>query len=192
MKLKLVVVEFEPPSWLRRAFAICAPIAGVLATGAVLAAPKQWSNGQALTAADLNALTVITKGSTQYSVGATHFCGTSPSTTNGKFSYNGLTGYAAAKAMCEGSSGCGMSKTAHMCDASEMVRSYQLGDSFSGASGWFSIGAIVPLNNSQFNGINDCSGWNDNSTNNSGETSYGSGSTLYSNCSSPQLVLCCD
>jgi len=192
MKLKVVVVDLETPAWLRKTLAVAAPLVGILASGVVFASPKQWTTGQALTAQDLNALSVVTKGATQYSVGATHFCGTGPSTTTGKFSYNGLTGYAAAKAMCEASSGCGMSKTAHMCDAPELVRSYQLGDQFGGAGGWFSLGAMIPLNGSLFNGVNDCAGWVDNSANNYGGTSYGASAPLFSTCNSPQVVFCCD
>src|SRR5262249_54610814 len=96
----------------------------------------------------------------QYSVGATKYCGGSSGSTNGLITTGGAVpdGYQSAKLLCQSAPGCGMSATAHMCSAEEMVRSAQLGISPSGP-GWYSAGdSDAP----QFNVPRECFGWTSN------------------------------
>jgi hypothetical protein len=194
MKTETFVIELRVPVALRRAVGYGLPALAILITGVVLASPKQWASGEPLTASDLNALTVITKGTTQYSVGATHYCGIGPVATNGDFAYNGTTGYAAAKAMCAASTECGMSPSAHMCDASEIVRSKALGDQLE--HGWYSGG--LSYTDDSFGTtvkVRDCGDWTS-----SDSSSYapalggltGAAALSISNCGASNQVLCCD
>jgi hypothetical protein len=158
--------------------------------GIVLASPQQWTTGQPLTATDINKLAVISNGTTQQSVGATQYCGTS-APTNGAISFNGLTGYAAAKAMCQASTGCGSSATAHMCSPEEVTRTLQLGASV-GNGGWYTAGMYVPVPTESAS-VSDCSGWTSNTTATLGPTVAGTPPTpSFENCSNMANILCCD
>jgi hypothetical protein len=127
-----------------------------------------------------------------YSVGATLYCGTSPSSYTGNITYNNgqpLTGYFAAKAICQTSSGCGSSLTAHMCTGEELVRSASLGTSLPSGV-WYSSGAAAQVPSGY---VGDCNGWT--STANAG-SEWTAGSSPngpdYQNCSVSQPIACCD
>ncbi len=66
MKIKVYVIDFETPRWLRKVIAYGAPLAVILgAATLVLATPQQWSTGQTLQASELNKLAVLTNGSSK-------------------------------------------------------------------------------------------------------------------------------
>jgi len=189
MKLKIVVIDFEAPRWLRRTFAVAAPAVAILATGVVLASPpKQWATNDPLTATDLNALNVISVNGVKYSVGATHYCGTGPSMTDGLFSFQGKTGYPAAKAMCQQSLGCNSSPTAHMCDSVEITRSMQLGDAVPN-NAWYSVPLQATIPGSFI--TDDCTGWAYNVSGDYGPVLLAS-HPAEGNCSVARPVSCCD
>jgi hypothetical protein len=141
--------------------------------------------------------------------GATLFCGVAPTVPNGSFTFNSLSGFPAALAMCQALSGCknvnnaGTVQTAHMCSAEEISRSAQLGilplSTTNGA--WYSTGAVsfTPTGIA----IDDCSStvfffggqWT-NSTAGAGAV-WGSTSTNvtqigWDQCSQPHEVMCCN
>jgi hypothetical protein len=185
VKIKVYVIDCETPRWLRKTIACAVPLAVVLgAATLVLATPQQWTAGQTLQAIDLNKLSVVTNGSSKYSVGATAYCGTGPTNTTGAISYNGKTGYAGAKAMCEASSACGNSATAHMCTSDELVRSAQLGMT---PVGWYSSGYDV-TNVAGYH-ENDCGGW---TSNGSYEAAAWGPNPGFDLCGHSNPVLCCD
>jgi hypothetical protein len=192
MKIKIVLIDFETPKWLRKTIAYGAPVIGVLIVGGLaLAAPHQWNTNDPLKASDLNGLNVATVGTVRYSVGATKFCGAAMTPTSGAFFDSGNTGYPASKSLCEKTSACNSSPTAHMCTGEELVRSHSLG--ITGIPiGWYSSG-VFGL--SSMHQINDCQGWTVSTTapNSDGATwgvsSPGPGSQ---SCSTPQPILCCD
>ena len=156
MKLNLTI-DLEVPEWVKKTLRIVVPVAAVAVAGAVIAAPKQWTPGEPLKSLDLNGLSVLTNGTTRFSVGPTLYCGTSPSPTTGAITFNGKNGYAGAKAMCEASAGCGMSPTAHMCDASEIQRSMQVGLS-NIPTGWYSSAFYSYYPGTTASSL-DCFGW---------------------------------
>jgi hypothetical protein len=188
MKLKVVVIDFEPPAWLRKLTAIGAPVLGILVSGTVLATPKQWATGDALSAADLNALNVLTVNGVKYSVGPTHYCGIGPIQTTGAFSFNGKSSYAAAKAMCEASTGCSTSPTAHMCSGEEIGRSEALGDAV--PNGWYFTYAAAAMFSTSI--VRECLAWTESLSGESGAWLGANGSALEAPCDSMQNVLCCD
>ena len=69
----------------------------------------------------------VTRNSKRYSLGAT-YCGRTDPKAGGA-----LGGYAGAKALCEGTTGCA-SASSHMCTSEELTRSAQM--SILSASGW--------------------------------------------------------
>jgi hypothetical protein len=181
-----------------RAAVVTGTVIGALGLGVALATvPNTFSSGQTVSASGMNqnftyldskARFVTTLDGGQYSVGATHFCGVSPTTTTGSISYNGMTGYAGAKAMCTASAGCGSSPTAHMCTGEELTRSAQLG--VTPPTGWYSTYTWVLTNGAGGAGNvqSDCVGWT--STTWMGALG-GTGPTVTS-CSTAESVLCCD
>jgi hypothetical protein len=190
MKIKVVVIDVATPAWLRRAVSVALPALGVLASGIVLAEPKQWTSGEPLTATDLNHLDVLEVNGVKYSVGATHYCGIGPSPTTGHISFNGKTGYAGAKAMCEAAANCG--PTAHMCDSNEIIRSAQVGDPLP-SSAWYSVavvaGAPPPLSGT----VDDCKGWSSSISSDSGPiVQDASGKPGQRTCDLTANVACCD
>lgn len=190
MKIKIIVLDFETPKWLRKAIAYGAPIVGVLVVaGIALAAPHQWKTNDPLAATDLNGLNVLTNGSTHYSVGATSFCGLSATQTNGNIIGASTPGYGGAKAMCEASPGCKMSPSAHMCTSEELVRSRALGITLS--NGWYSTGTWVNATNMN---VDECDGWTNSTATNLFGAYWGTGPDRPGAdfCSSMHFVLCCD
>jgi hypothetical protein len=177
-----------------RAAVVAGSAIAALGIGIAIAAPHQWKASDPLAAADLNGLNVVTYtapdgGAVSYSVGATKFCGTSPTNTNGAIQYAGFTGFLGAKKTCEAVASCGNSPTAHMCTAEEMVRSSQLG--MTTATGWVSTGVAAGISTSV---ISDCLGWTNSSTS-LGATWLMSGVGPMSNalsCSESHPILCCD
>ena len=192
MKIKIIVLDFETPKWLRKAIAYGAPIVGVLVVaGIALAAPHTWNTNDPLTAVDLNGLNRVTHGSTSYSVGATLLCGVSSTTTTGNIFSGSAPGYAGAKAMCEVSPGCNNSPTAHMCTAEEIVRSQSIGIT-APQQGWYSTGVHAELEGGTNLTVDDCQGWTSTSVFGAawGGTTPGSPGTR--GCAISLPVLCCD
>jgi hypothetical protein len=197
VRLKVYVVDFETPKWLRRALAFGVPIVVIaFAVTVVIAAPQQWQTNDVLQASALNSLSVVTSNGSRYSVGATKYCGASPSATLGTISYGAATGYAAAKKICETAPSCGNSATAHMCTSEELVRSTALGMRIQ--VGWFATGALAeyfPGSGTTTFVSNDCNGYMTLvDTNNNpfyGALWSGTSATWYI-CSLSQPVLCCD
>jgi hypothetical protein len=195
VKIKIIVLDFETPKWLRKAIAYGAPIVGVLAVaGIALAAPHHWSTNDPLTATDLNGLNVLTNGSTQYSIGATKYCGQSQDPTAGKFFLGGQTGYAASKALCQAATACGSSSTAHMCASEEIVRSRSLGISV--PMGWYSTGtlSLPPMGIGTGYTVDDCKGWTTSAAGNDLGATWSTGSDFPGAqfCNNMFPVLCCD
>lgn len=210
MRLKIYVLDFHSPAWVKSALLFgCVPAA--LLTGAFAltstsaeaklgdgssfgAGDTAWiASGSALSAtklkgnlADLQAQIdkpIITKNGKQYSLGAS-YCG-STAATNGQIT----GGYAGAKTLCESVVACSNSKSAHMCTADELVRSRQLQVNVPG--GWYATGAYAyyaPSNTA----MDDCNGFTSNSaTVDAPAWSATATPTLYS-CSDVRPVLCCD
>jgi hypothetical protein len=183
-----------------RAAVVAGTVIAALGIGIAMAAPidTTWiASGQPISASalasninELNRRTVLTVGATSYSVGATKYCGTGPVAMTGAVTYNNATGYAATKAMCEASTGCGTSATAHMCSAEEIVRSFSLGLTLPG--GWYSTGGDIY--GATYNSI-DCDGWTLATSGQVGMTAGGSaGSPAFgvAACAGSNPVLCCD
>jgi hypothetical protein len=193
VKIKIILLDFETPKWLRKTIAYGAPLVGILVMGGIaLATPHTWKMNDQLKSTDLNGLNQATNGTESSSVGATLYCGVSTAKTTGAFSINGLTGYPAAKALCAASTKCGPSTTAHMCDAAELSRSAQLGVTI--PTGWYTTGVVVPQA-SPNPLINDCNGWTSATNTFGGGTWVAMGTgTIPSGdvCSNPYSVLCCD
>jgi hypothetical protein len=200
MKIKVYVIDFETPRWMRRVVAFVAPF--VLVAGAVtvvVAAPQQWKTNDPLTAADLNKLSVfVGPTGARYSVGATKFCGVSTSPSTGAFTFTSaagpLKGYLAAKASCEASAQCGTSSTAHMCSSEELTRSSQAGVVV--ASGWYTpgVGSYVNQGGVEFV-LQDCLGWSSLDPAKLGSiwsTSGPQGTPTWDRCSVSYPILCCD
>jgi hypothetical protein len=205
MKIRVYVVDFESPRWLRRVLSfVAAPLLVAALVTIVAAAPQQWKTNDPLTAGDLNKLSVVTTAAgTRYSVGATKYCGLSASVTTGAFAYMQgtlqLTGYAAAKANCEASVGCASSPTAHMCSSEELIRSTQLGI-VPTESGWMAGGIGSVVNGSSGMESNDCDGWIQGTAAQDGAIWFlpstppipPQGKPAFSACNSAIRVLCCD
>jgi hypothetical protein len=205
MKLKVYVVDLEiPPRAKRWALRLGIPALALGIAAVALAAPPvhTWAATDTLTASDLNgnfsaldtriaALEsghlVAHKNGKQYSLGAT-YCGFTAPTT-GAFSSAGgtLTGYAAAKDLCEKVAGCGQSPSAHMCTASELLLTTGLG--IQPIAGWFSGG----LYQAEAKIIYDCSGWTSANPGEGGESWNPVPNSPSANvCSTSTPVLCCD
>jgi hypothetical protein len=135
--------------------------------------------------ADFTAVSVVTANGVSHSAGATKFCGSTATLTAGTLSSGGLTGYRAAKALCQAAASCGTSATAHMCTGDEMLRSAQIGDVPSGV-GWFStaMGAV--------GAAADCAGWTTSSSSATAPAYVGSGQFGAASCNTLFAILCCD
>jgi hypothetical protein len=179
-----------------RAGVVTGAVIAALGIGIALATPHVWKTSDPLNATDLNGLNVVTVGTVSYSVGATKFCGESPTSTTGSFSYNSgaLTGYQAAKAICQTSTGCNASATAHMCSAEEMVRSSQLGVTVPG-QGWYSTGTYATQGAGPV--VDDCYGWTAAAAGDDGAiwspgAPSGAGDATILSCATTTPILCCD
>lgn len=80
------------------------------------------------------------------------WCGYSDPKTGTITAPGGLTGYRAAKVLCETVSGC--TRTAHMCTTDEMIRTTSLGVM---VTGWYARGSMALHNSSTF--ASDCGGY---------------------------------
>jgi hypothetical protein len=184
MKIKVYVVDFETPRWIRKGLAYGVPVMVVLGVATVvIASPVQWGASETLTQAKMNAITVLDVGGVQYSAGPTKYCGVSSQSYNGD-----LGGYAGAKSICQVP--CSSSLSAHMCSADEVLRSAQLGIEMS--TGWFATGVVASVTSTV--GTSDCTGWESATGGNVGATwnQAGSGSPSYTYCNAALPVLCCD
>jgi hypothetical protein len=149
--------------------------------------PFTFANGTVADATQVNAnfsaATVVTVGSVHYSVGATKYCGQTP-THDGN-----LGGYSGAKHLCE--TACS-STTAHMCTSEELTRTSQLGVTIAIGvlGGWYATGINE---NYSGNPVNDCVGWTSNAIGNNGP-SWAPGLPQNNNCGATNAVpvLCCD
>jgi hypothetical protein len=182
-----------------RAGVVTGSVIAAVGLGLAIAAPHQWASNDPLKATDLNGLNVVTYtsdgGTSSFSVGATKYCGQSPTTSTGTASYGGQVGYAAMKKLCEVATGC--SSTAHMCSGDELARSVAIGDNppLNSAGGWYESGASSPGGQSPI--IGDCQGWmltNSNFqgavwVNNPGNSQNGPSS---GGCNTSNYVFCCD
>lgn len=150
IKLDLTPTQKKVMRWA----VVAGTVIGALGIGLAIGAPHQWMPKDPLNASDLNDLNVVTNGTSSISVGGTTYCGTSTSAATGYFG-----SYSAAKTLCEASAGCGTSKTAHMCDADELIRSAQIGKTIT--PGWYSSGNAQDLTVSGgAYQVIDCGGWN--------------------------------
>jgi hypothetical protein len=186
MKVKVYVIQFEPPRWVRRLALLGLPIAVLgIATVVLATPPHTFQTGEVLKATDLNSINILRSGGKSYSVGTTKYCGVTP-LTNGQIT----GGYAGAKGLCEAVAACGSSPTAHMCTADELVRSAQLGVAI--ASGWYSSGRMS-FDPTFTGGMYDCLGWT--TTDPKGLGSFWQGNPPVPSdqpCDAPHPVLCCD
>jgi hypothetical protein len=107
------------------------------------------------------------------------YCGTTGSTT-GAISFNSLTGYRAAKALCELLDDCGAS--AHMCTSDEIVRSVANGTSI--PTGWYAAGDWYDVHD-------ECAGYTAAAGGKYGPMWQGSAPS-YLGCVSSAPVLCCN
>jgi hypothetical protein len=201
VKINVYVIDFEIPARVKRwglRIGIPAIVLGAAAVALAGTPLHVWSNGDVLDAGDLNGnfanlqgqinagrfVRALPDSGASVSTGATLYCGTGPTNTTGVISYNG-TGYPAARAMCQQSSGCGSSPTAHMCSAEEMLLSAQLGISMPG--GWFSSFTAAAYTYE----VADCVGWTNNASNYLGLSWNGTQPYVVA-CSTSIPVLCCD
>jgi hypothetical protein len=111
VKIKAYVIDFERPRWLRKGLAYGVPAMIVLGVAAVvIAALVQWTSSETLTAAKMNAISVVTtQAGASYSVGAKRYCGATAASVTGN-----MGGYSGAKVFCQSAAARGMSATAHM------------------------------------------------------------------------------
>ena len=163
---------------------------GVTGIGVALAAPAQWTTSEPLTASKLNGLTVLSVGDAgSYSVGATMYCGVTPSTNGGLSTVSGAgAGLRKAKHACE--TACA-SATAHMCTGDELARSAALG---TGADGWYLSGSTDwagPNPPTIING-SDCQGFTQASNANGGAVWQSTGNHGVDSCDISHPVVCCD
>jgi hypothetical protein len=160
---------------------------GTLATGLIAATLSSslttFNSGDLISSSAMNAnFTAINNRLGSY-------CGVTAN-TNGVLTSGGLTGYLAAKALCE--TACGAS-TAHMCTAHEVSISQQMGESI--PAGWYSSYDRNELNGTDVGA--DCIGWTSSSATDYGSvTTGGAGGNQRPStgpCSSTgQPVLCCN
>ena len=120
-----------------------------------------------------------------YSLGAA-YCGSSPVTT-GAITSGPLSGYAAARKICQGVAGCGVG--AHMCTGDEIARTASLSIAGPASNGWYSGSTRFPDSNV----VNNCSGWTDGAGTHGGpvvQAPTWDPSALLCNTSAP--ILCCN
>jgi hypothetical protein len=127
------------------------------------------------------------------------FCGTTAPTqglvtATDPLTRGSVSGYRAAKLLCEQASGCA-SPTAHMCSASEMIRSAQLGIFANRPQGfsWVATGAVYP---GSFSGLSasDCMGWTNGTsaqTASAWQSTRGTAAGLAFNCDQSAPLACC-
>jgi hypothetical protein len=130
---------------------------------------------------------VLKRGAQSLSVGP--YCGSTAATTGSVSATGGLTGYAAARALC--ATAC-TSPTAHMCSGVEMTWSMQLGIARP-SSGWVASGAMSQLTTNSY--IGDCRGWLYATAPEYGSIFSGSPNPYYANfeqCDRSLPILCCD
>src|SRR5262249_8654816 len=97
MKIKVYVVDFETPKWVRKSLAYGLPILVILGVAtAVVAMPHTFNTLETLSADNLNALNTIKADGGTYSVGATKYCGITTTAFTGN-----INGYKGAKQACE-------------------------------------------------------------------------------------------
>jgi hypothetical protein len=123
-------------------------------------------------------------------VGGT-FCGATAA-TEGAFSGPGaLTGYASARAQCQGVATCSKT-TAHMCTSEEIARTRQLGGAITTTTtyGWYSSGLYIYwATDTAF----DCEGWTSNAATYVGPVWYpASNYPTGLVCSTSEQILCCN
>jgi hypothetical protein len=191
-----------------RAAVVTGAVIGALGIGIAIAAPidTTWVvTGAPLTAvqlkgsldglqAQVTALQAFQMQATangSYSLGAT-YCGATAA-TEGAFSGPGsLTGYASAKAQCQGVSGCSPA-AGHMCTNEEIVRSMQVGVAV-GASGWISTGTAAQYTST--GRVMDCESWRGVSSTVDLGALWSPGSIgpqpNFDWCNNPHAILCCD
>lgn len=173
----------------RRSIVVGGTLILFAAIGAAVAVPVTFSDGNVLTASQLNAnfgnleqrMAAAEKrltGDGKYSLGA-GFCGATSTSTAGN-----LGGYPAGKTLCQTT--CGNSSTAHMCTTEEVLRTVSTGVTL--PYGWYSSGAFQGASGST---QHDCQQWTS-----SNGAEMGSAYLVYglftSYCSTVQPVLCCD
>jgi len=216
MKLKLVVVDFEIPRRVRRVMTLVGVpllvIAGV-STLALATVPHTFNSGDVLSAMDLNVdfnaldtrlaavetkpvMTAMPDGGASYSLAA-KYCGKTTA-TSGSISSGMLTGWQAAKDLCQ--TACSSSSTAHMCTGDELSRSAQLGLTLD--TGWYASGSAVGFPASGNPAAFDCQGWTSNAATFVGYAQLGSvwshsstqdyPNAYACNYSGGWPVLCCD
>jgi hypothetical protein len=207
MRIRIYVVELSPRAKFNLVVAGAFALLSAMALPADAMVPHSFSNGQTLSATDMNDdfngldtrvstletfTTTGTKvveirgpGNKKWSLGAT-YCGVTPGSYNGS-----LGGYATAKSLCESVTGC--SPSAHMCTSEELVRTYQMGVTFS-TEGWYSQGAWAYWSTTGSNYMNDCAGWTSTLTNSYGPVwNYmSSPSPSGDACNLTHPVICCD
>lgn len=196
MKIRVYVIDFETPRWLRRTIAWGVPLLAILGAASwVLASPTKFSAGQVLSHSALQTLNIATSGNARYSVGATLYCGQTTTTYSGQI--DKTAGYAAAAAHCQTVSGC--SATAHMCTSEELVRSTSMGIvTAQTPAGWYATGVsrMVGLdsNNNPLS-AGDCAGYTDappQYQNSDFGSIWSSGVPSTQTCSNSSPILCCD
>jgi hypothetical protein len=140
------------------------------------------------TAAGQSSRLLLSKSSQSISVGT--YCGSTAATNGIITASGGLTGYAAARALCV--TACS-SPTAHMCSGVEMTWTVQLGVSWP-AQGWVATGSLSSLGSGNY--VGDCIGWTNNTSGQAGglmtpPTASGYVDN-YGNCATGYPILCCD
>lgn len=115
------------------------------------------------------------------------FCGTTASVTGAVTAAGGLTGYRAAKRLCEQSCG---SATAHHCTGVEIVRSQVLGMTNGMPEGWIMQGHYALFGTTT--PFDDCAGFTDGSATPVGATGMASGPGNVRACPQSFPLLCCD
>jgi hypothetical protein len=207
MKIKVYVLDLEIPRRTKRiALVVGVPAALLLGVVAIAYASglTTFSAGQELSSSSMNAnfnylqseiasLQAFQTAATAdggYSVGGT-FCGATAA-TEGSFSGPGtLTGYASARAQCQGVAACSAT-TGHMCTAEEIVRTRQLGGAITTTStyGWYAGGLYIYWSTDQ---AFDCQGWTSNVATNVGPVWYpASNYPTGLGCSNSEQILCCN
>jgi hypothetical protein len=112
-------------------------------------------------------------------------CGSTPATTGNISAPGGLTGYAAARALCQ--TACS-APAAHMCSGAELTWTLQLGIPAPPA-GWVATGILAQYSAGGY--IGDCGGWTTASSISAGGT-FTNTTSNYNTCNGSLPVLCCD
>lgn len=129
----------------------------------------------------------VTRDGGTISVGGV-FCGLAGPTSGTITAPGGLTGYRAAKVLCEAAPGC--TRTAHMCTTDEVIRTTALGVSLP-ESGFYARGAMALHSQAQAIWTNDCNGYTD-AVNSVASVWSPVGFAGNADCASMAKILCCD